>query len=159
MSLLRTLSYRSWWRQYDRRTLCVAGPVTGVVCSVFGCRSSVMAGGTLLAAGFLGSSFCSSLITLLLAFGIAIGQLNTGRTHRLGVVGYHSSSGCCGLSLIVWVLWVIAHRLGVVGYRSSSGCCGLSLIVWVLWVITHRLGVVGYHSSSGCCGLSLIVWV
>ena len=60
---------------FDRISLCVfAGPVTGVVCSVFGCRTSVMTGAVLVTAGFLMSSFCDNLTSLLLAFGISIGK-------------------------------------------------------------------------------------
>ncbi|KAL8585933.1 hypothetical protein ACOMHN_061094 [Nucella lapillus] len=75
----------SWVTALYTSLMQLAGPVSGVVCSVFGCRASVMAGGVLLTLGLLVSSFCRDVIALLFAFGIGSG-LGLGLVYSASVV-------------------------------------------------------------------------
>ncbi|XP_070172997.1 monocarboxylate transporter 9-like [Littorina saxatilis] len=75
----------SWITSLFASLMQLAGPVTGVVCSVFSCRLSVMVGAVLLTVGLVVSSFCENTTTLLLSFGISSG-LGLGLIYSAAIV-------------------------------------------------------------------------
>ncbi|KAK7090707.1 monocarboxylate transporter 9-like [Littorina saxatilis] len=75
----------SWITSLYASLMQLAGPVTGVVCSVFSCRLSVMVGAVLLTVGLVVSSFCENTTTLLLSFGISSG-LGLGLIYSAAIV-------------------------------------------------------------------------
>ncbi|KAK7486897.1 hypothetical protein BaRGS_00021868 [Batillaria attramentaria] len=82
--------FTSWITSLFASLMQLAGPLSGLTSSVFGCRVSVMAGGCLLTLGLLLSAFCRSLTSLLLAFGIS-GGLGLGLIYSAAVVAVNFS--------------------------------------------------------------------
>lgn len=80
----------SWITSLFASLLQLAGPLSGLVSGVYGCRVAVMAGGVFLTMGLGLSAFCKSLTALLLAFGIS-GGLGLGLMYSAVIVAVNLS--------------------------------------------------------------------